>query len=185
LEITKYLVKNEKYLHIKGDFMKAIVNVDLNWGIGCDGELLVRIPEDMRFFKDTTLGKIVVMGRETFEALPDGLPLIDRTNIVLSRNKDYNPKGAIKCSSIFDLNLKLGQYNIDDVFIIGGESVYKQLLPFCTEAYVTKVHAEFDANKFFVNLDLDENWELFEDSEIKTYNDIEFKFCKYINIVFT
>ncbi|KNY28226.1 dihydrofolate reductase [Pseudobacteroides cellulosolvens] len=161
--------------------MKAIVNVDLNWGIGCNGKLLVRIPEDMRFFKQTTLGKIVVMGRETFESLPGGLPLIDRTNIILSRNNDYNPSGVIKCSSIFDLNLKLSQYNFDDVFVIGGETVYKQLLPFCSEAYVTKVQTKFGADKFFVNLDLEDDWELIEESDAKAYNDINFRFCRYIN----
>ncbi len=161
--------------------MKAIVNVDLNWGIGCNGKLLVRIPEDMRFFKQTTLGKIVVMGRETFESLPGGLPLIERTNIVLSRDNEYNPSGVIKCSSIFDLNLNLSQYSFDDVFVIGGESVYKQLLPFCSEAYVTKVQTKCEADKFFVNLDLAHEWELIEESDTKTHNDINFRFCKYAN----
>lgn len=161
--------------------MKAIANVDLNWGIGCNNNLLVRIPEDMRFFKATTIGKIVVMGRETFESLPGGQPLKERTNIVLTRNEDFDPNGAIKCSSIFDLNNNLSQYNLNDVFVIGGESVYKQLLPFCSEAYITKVQSKFDADKFFVNLDLDEDWEVVEQSEVKTHNDINFRFVKYIN----
>jgi dihydrofolate reductase len=161
--------------------MKAIANVDLNWGIGCNGNLLVRIPEDMRFFKETTLGKIVVMGKDTFDSLPGRQPLKERTNIVLSRNNDFNPSGVIKCSSIGDLNQNLSKYNLNDVFVIGGESLYKQLLPFCSEAYITKVESRFDADKFFVNLDMEDAWEVIEESEVKTHNDISFRFVKYIN----
>ncbi|MDP4179664.1 MAG: dihydrofolate reductase [Bacillota bacterium] len=161
--------------------MKVIANANLNWGIGLNGKLLVWIPEDMKFFKKCTLGKVVVMGRETFETLPGKEPLKDRTNVVLTRNSSFEKEGIVKCSSIYDLKEKLKDYNSDDVYIIGGESIYKQLLPFCSEALITKVENNLEADKYFVNLDEKEEWELAEQSELKTYNDINFRFIKYIN----
>lgn len=161
--------------------MRAIVAVDQNWGIGYQGNLLQRIPEDMRFFKDMTVNKVVVMGRETFDSLPGKEPLKDRTNIVLSRNKDFeNPKVTI-CRSLEDLFKELDkQQNPEHVVVIGGESIYRQLLPFCVEAYVTKIEKTYLADKYFVNLDQDQDWVQVSTSEAKTYQDIEFRFIKYI-----
>lgn len=161
--------------------MKAIVAVDLNWGIGYRGNLLQRIPEDMKFFKQMTLGKVVIMGRETFESLPGKEPLKDRINIVLSKNKSFKNEKVIICRSLDELFHELAKCNSDDVFVIGGESIYAQLLPYCTEAYVTKIEKTYDADKYFINLDKDETWELVSTSELQTYQDLQYKFVKYVN----
>lgn len=161
--------------------MKAIVAVDLNWGIGCRGNLLQWIPEDMKFFKQMTLGKIVIMGRETFESLPGKEPLKDRVNIVLSTNECFKNEKIIICRSLDQLLEKIKMYNLDDVFVIGGESVYAQLLPYCTEAYVTKIANQYVADKYFINLDQEETWELVSTSESKSHNEIQYSFLKYVN----
>ncbi len=165
--------------------MKAIAAVDLNWGIGYKGNLLVRIPEDMKFFKKTTVGKVVVMGRKTFESLPGKEPLKDRVNIVLSTREKIegvNQDGRLKvCRSLDELFGELEQYNEDDVFVIGGETVYSLLLPYCSEAYITKIQNTYKADTYFKNLDEDQAWELTYESEPKTCNGIQFKFTKYKN----
>lgn len=161
--------------------MKAIVAVDLNWGIGYNGDLLQFIPEDMKFFKQMTIRNIVIMGRETFESLPSKKPLKDRINIVLSKNESFKNEGLIICRSLDDLFRELKNYNTDNLFVIGGEKVYSQLLPYCTEAYVTKIKNKYVADKYFINLDEDNSWTLQSESEIQKYNDIQFTFNKYIN----
>ncbi len=159
--------------------MKAIVSVDLNWGIGCGGKLLQRIPEDMKFFKQMTLGKVVVMGRETFESLPKKEPLKDRVNIVLSRNESFINEKVTICRSLEELFDELNKYNSDDVFVIGGEAVYAELLPYCSEAYVTKFENIYEADKHFVNLEKESAWKLVSESEFREYNDIKFRYLKY------
>lgn len=161
--------------------MKAIAAVDLNWGIGYRGNLLQRIPEDMKLFKQMTLGKVVVMGRETFESLPGKEPLKYRINIVLSKNKSFMKDNVTICSSLDELFLELKKYNSDDVFVIGGESIYTQLLPYCAEAYVTKIENTYIADKYFYNLDKDNVWRLVSTSDMQTYKDINFMFTKYVN----
>ena len=161
--------------------MKAIVNVDLNWGIGYKGNLLQRIPEDMKFFKRTTIGKVVVMGRKTYESLPGKEPLKDRVNIVLSAKGEFDDDRLIVCRSLDELFCELKKYNEDDVFVIGGESVYSLLLPYCSEAYITKIENSYEADTYFKNLDEDDSWELTSESGTKDYNGIKFKFVKYEN----
>ncbi len=161
--------------------MKAIVAVDLNWGIGYKGELLERIPEDMKFFKQTTLGKIVVMGRATFESLPGREPLKDRINIVLCEDKNFCDKEIIVCSSLNELFIEIKKYPTDDVFVIGGEIVYAELLPYCSEAFVTKIEKIYKADKFFVNLDEDERWKLIFAGELQSYNNIRYSLTKFKN----
>lgn len=161
--------------------MKAIVAVDLNWGIGCRGNLLQRIPEDMKFFRQVTLGKVVIMGRETFESLPGKEPLKDRINIVLSKNVCFKNEKVMVCYSLDELFQELKKYNSDDVYVIGGESVYAQLLQYCKEAYVTKIESKYIADKYFINLDKEENWDLVSTSELKSYNNIQYRFLKYLN----
>jgi dihydrofolate reductase len=161
--------------------MKIIVAVDLNWGIGYRGELLQRIPEDMKFFKQMTLGKVVIMGRETFESLPGQEPLKDRINIVLSKNEAFNNEKVILCRSLDELFREIRKYNFDDVFVIGGESIYSQLLPFCTEAYVTKIENRYKADKYFVNLDESPTWTMESSGDLQTYQGIQFRFTKYVN----
>ena len=161
--------------------MKAIVAVDLNGGIGCKGNLLQRIPEDMKFFKQMTVGKVVVMGRETFESLPGKEPLKDRINIVLSKNENFKNEKITICRSLDELFQELKKYNLDDVIIIGGESVYTQLLPYCTEAYVTQIESKYLADKYFVDLGKEESWELVSTGDLKNYNTINYSFLKYVN----
>jgi len=161
--------------------MKAIVAVDLNWGIGYKGNLLQRIPEDMKFFKKTTIGKVVVMGRKTYESLPGKEPLKDRVNIVLSEKGKFNDSRIKVCRSLDELFCELKKYNDDDVFVIGGEAVYSLLLPYCSEAYITKIENTYKADTYFRNLDEDESWELTFESESKVYNDIQYRFTKYKN----
>jgi len=161
--------------------MKAIVAVDENWGIGYKGELLERIPEDMKFFRKTTLNKVVVMGRATFESFPGQNPLKNRKNVVLSRTKEYPDKEIILCKSekeVFDI---LKNIDKDDIFIIGGEIIYKMFLPYCDEIYVTKIHNKHKADKYFVNLDNNNDWQLVSTSDIHTHNGIEYEFCIYKN----
>lgn len=160
--------------------MKAIVAVDSNWGIGYRGKLLQRIPEDMKFFKQMTLGKVVIMGRETFESLPGKEPLKDRVNIVLSKKESFNNDKVTICRSLNDLFCELESYKLDDVFVIGGESIYAQLLPYCDEAFVTRIENVYVADKYFVNLIKDEMWELETQSKFKTFNDIKYYFLKYV-----
>lgn len=159
--------------------MKSIVAVDLNWGIGYEGKLLQRIPEDMKIFKQMTLGKVVVMGRETFESLPGKEPLKNRTNIVLSKNKDFINEKVTICRSLNELFHKLKKYNSEDVFVIGGESIYTQLLPYCTEAYVTKIENTYVTDRYFINLDKEKTWDLIHISDVKSFNGIQFTFQKY------
>ena len=161
--------------------MKAIVAVDLDWGIGYKGNLLEKIPEDMKYFKQTTLGKIVVMGRETFESLPGKEPLKDRINIVLSANGYFDDNRLIICRSLNELFRELEKYSESDVFVIGGESVYTQLLPYCTEVYVTKIEKKYKADKHFCNLDKIETWKQVSQSEVKISNDIKYNFVGYVN----
>lgn len=160
--------------------MKVIVAVDSNWGIGYRGKLLQRIPEDMKFFKQMTLGKVVIMGRETFESLPGKQPLKDRINIVLSKHKCFDNKKVTICHSLNELFFELEKYNTDDIFVIGGESIYSQLLPFCTEAYVTKIESKYVADKYFVDLDRSESWTPVTASSPHIYQDIYYRFLKYI-----
>ena len=161
--------------------MKAIVAVDKNWGIGYKGDLLQRIPEDMKYFRQMTLGKVVVMGRETFESFPGKEPLKDRINIVLSKNHAFNNEKVIICRSMEKLFDELKKYSADEIFVIGGESVYRQLLPYCSEAYITKIDSTYTADRFFVNLDKEEDWRLVSESDIKSYKDVNFRFLKYVN----
>ncbi len=160
--------------------MKLIVCVDANWGIGYKNELLVRIPSDQKFFRETTTGKVVVMGRKTLESLTGGKPLKNRVNIVLSSSdKTSKVEDEIYVKTIDDCLELLKQYNEDDIYIIGGASIYKQFLPYCDTAYVTKVDREFSADTYFSNLDKDDEWEIVSESDEQTYFDNTFAFRTY------
>ncbi|HHV65928.1 MAG TPA: dihydrofolate reductase [Peptococcaceae bacterium] len=167
--------------------MKAIVAVDLNWGIGYRGQLLQRIPGDMKHFREKTIGKVVVMGRGTFDSLPGQKPLEKRVNIVLSRdkefkencNKKFSDEKLLVCNSLEELFSELNRYNRDDVYVIGGESIYNQLLPYCSEAYVTKIEKTYPADKYFINLDQEADWVLAEAGETLIYDAVPYRFCRY------
>ena len=159
--------------------MNLIVAVDENWAIGKDNKLLVSIPADMKFFRETTTGKVVVMGRKTLESFPNGLPLKNRTNIVLTRNRDYQVKDAIVVHSVPELLVKLDKYSSEDVYVIGGDSVYQELLPYCDVAHVTKINHVYAADSWFPNLDETGEWEITGESEEQTYFDLEYMFVRY------
>lgn len=159
--------------------MNLIVNADKNWGIGKNNALLVQIPNDMKMFRSTTIGNVVVMGRKTLESFPNGKPLPKRTNIVLTKNKNFAAKGAIVVHSKEELLEELKKYPEEDIFVIGGESIYRMLLPYCTTAYVTRTDYAYDADTYFPNLDELPEWKLVEESEEETYFDIEYRFTKY------
>ncbi|MDD3169442.1 MAG: dihydrofolate reductase [Eubacteriales bacterium] len=159
--------------------MKTIVAVDNNWGIGKEGCLLVHLPGDLKYFKEKTAGKVVVMGRTTFESLPGKKALKDRVNIVLSRNPDFEPEGCIKCKSMGELFQTLENYDMEDVFIIGGEDIYRQFSPYCSGHLVTKINAVFDADKYLENLDLRSDLVLVSESEAQIENGVEYCFTEY------
>lgn len=159
--------------------MNLIVAVDKNWAIGCNNKLLVSIPSDMKFFRETTTGGVVVFGRKTLETFPGGRPLPNRTNIVLTRNEDYEVKGATVCHSVEEVLEELKQYKDEEIYIIGGETIYRQFLPYCNLAHVTKIDHAFEADAYFPNLDEMEDWEITADSEEHTYFDLEYQFLKY------
>lgn len=159
--------------------MNLIAAVDKNWAIGKNNKLLVSIPEDMKFFRETTTGKVVVMGRKTLESFPNGLPLKNRTNIVLTTDRSYDAKGAILVYSIEELLEELKKYPSEDIYVIGGESIYKQLLDYCDVAHITKIDYAYEADSWFPNLDEKEDWEITADSEEQTYFDLEYYFYKY------
>ena len=159
--------------------MNLIVNVDSNWAIGYRGKLLVSIPEDMKFFRSETTGKVVVLGRKTLDTFPGGQPLKNRTNIILTRNPNYQVKGANICHSVEEVLEELKKYNSEDVYIIGGDSIYKEFLPYCDVAHVTRTDHVYDADAWFPNLEEDPAWVLTGESEEKTYFDLEFRFCRY------
>ena len=161
--------------------MNLIVAVDKNWASGKDNKLLVSIPADMKFFRETTKGNIVVMGRKTLESFPQGQPLQNRVNIVISRNKDYKVKGAVVVHSIEEAIEEAKKYE-GDVYVIGGESIYRAMLPYCQTALVTKIDHAYTADTYFPNLDEDPEWELTGETEEQTYFDLEYVFRRYERI---
>ena len=158
--------------------MKAIFHCDRNWGIGKNNGLMFSLPKDMKFFRETTMGKVVVMGRNTFLSLPNG-PLKGRINFVLSPSE---VEGVRTVYEVDELLEELEDYPEDDAFVIGGASVYRELLPFCTEALVTKVDADGGADVFVPNLDLDPNFECVSESEPVEDNGYITRYCTYVNL---
>lgn len=159
--------------------MKLIVVVDKNWGIGKNNGLLFRLPKDMKFFRETTTGKTVVMGANTFLSFPNGA-LPNRKNIVLDSSGKKH-EGTVSVASVTELNSELSKLPCDEVFVIGGASFYKLMLNRCDEAFVTKVNADGCADVFFPNLDAMPQWVLAEKSETVTDGEYELYFCRYRN----
>ncbi|MCX4341312.1 MAG: dihydrofolate reductase [Lachnospiraceae bacterium] len=159
--------------------MNAIVAVDNNWAIGCKNSLLVRIPADHKNFRQETTGKVVVLGRKTLETFPQGMPLPNRKNIILSANPDYQVKDAVVVHNKEELDAELQKYPTEDVYIIGGESVYRMMLPECDVVHVTKIDHDYEADAYFPNLDEDGEWEITAESDEQTYFDLPYYFVKY------
>ena len=148
--------------------MNLIVAVDKPWAIGRNGQLLVAIPQDQRRFRDATLGRVVVMGKRTLKSLPGGRPLHKRTNLVLSRDPAYQVRGATVCHSVEEALEILSGYPAEDIYIIGGESIYRQFLPYCHRAYVTAIDFAYEADTYFPDLDKDGGWKLVKESDEQT-----------------
>ena len=160
--------------------MNMIVAVDSNWGIGYGNKLLVSIPEDMKFFRRKTMNHVIVMGRRTLESFPGGRPLKNRTNIVLTRNEDFKPDGAAVVHEIGELMAYLRENcRGQEVFCIGGESVYRQLLPYTETVYVTKIDRGYQADAYFPNLDENPDFRCAEKSEEYAYFDLTYHFLIY------
>lgn len=159
--------------------MKLIVAVDKNWAIGNKNKLLISIPADMKNFRTKTTGNVIIMGRKTLESFPQSQPLANRVNIVLTKNENYQVKGATVVHSVEELQEELKQYTEEEIYVIGGESIYRQLLPLCDEAIVTKIDEAYEADTYFPNLDAMDEWEMAEESEEQTYFDVCYTFATY------
>lgn len=156
--------------------MQLIVAADRNWAIGNRGDLLFRIPADLRRFKALTLGHPVILGRRTLETFPGGRPLPGRTNLILSRSPAFTVEGA----AVYPDLAALIAAAPEDSFVIGGESVYRALLPWCDTAHVTKIDAAAPAaDAFFPDLDADPEWEAAETSEVLDREGLPFRYVTY------
>ncbi len=155
--------------------MNLIAAVDQNWAIGKDGDQLCYIPADLKRFQALTTGHAVILGRKTLSTFPGGRPLKNRRNLILSRNAAFAPEGAEVFSGMEDL-LKAAP---PDAFVIGGESVYKALLPYCDKAYITKIHKAWPADSFFPNLDADPAWQVTEEGEWQDHEGLAFRYVTY------
>ena len=166
--------------------MKLIVAVDNEWGIGNKGDLLARIRADLNNFRSLTDGKTVILGSNTLSTFPGGRVLKNRVNIVLHPDQAYRPEGATVAHSVAEALALAKRYGYDDTFIIGGASIYRQFLPYCDTAYVTKFKKSYEKDVYFENLDESYEWELAEESEVMhsdpekdTDPDLSYTFCTY------
>ena len=161
--------------------MKLIAAVDQNWAIGNRDDLLVHIPEDQKNFRRITTGNVVVLGRKTLSGFPGGRPLKDRLNVILTKNPDFEAGDAVIVRSQEELFEQLKQYPSNEVYVIGGGTLYKMLELYCDEAIITKIDYSYQADTYFPNLDEKENWELVEEGEEQTYFDLIYHFDTYRN----
>ena len=159
--------------------MKMIVCVSENWGIGKDNNLLFSLPPDMKFFRETTLGKVVIMGRGTLDSFPGGKPLKNRTNVVLTRDKSFVRENAVVFNSKEEILNYVKAFPTDDDFVIGGGQIYEMFRDDCNEAIVTKVRKTCPCDTFLFNIDEDKDWELYSESDLMEYEGTEFSFCVY------
>ena len=159
--------------------MNLIVAVDKNWGIGRDGKLLASVPGDMKYFKEHTTGKVVVMGRKTLESMPGGKGLPNRVNYVLTHDAEYKAEGAIVVNSEEKLFAELDKYAADDVYLIGGASLYNKYYKMCDKLFITKMDADLNADAFIVNIDEDSDYFVASESEPQEENGIKYRFLVY------
>ncbi len=160
----------------------SILNCDKEYGIGRKNGLLFSLPLDMKFFRETTKGHVVAMGENTLLSFPNSKPLKNRTNIVLSQDASHNYEGVINVHTFDDFLKKIKELSLtDDVFIIGGASIYRQTLPYVDKVLLTKVNAVGGAEVFFVNIDEDPSFECIDEGIPLKDGDIEIRFTTYIN----
>ena len=157
----------------------AIVHADKEWGIGKGNDMMFSLPKDMKFFRETTMGHTVVMGGKTLRSFPNQKPLKNRVNIVLSRGQVRDDCVIVR--SYDELKAEMKARENEEIFIIGGGEIYRELLPYCHGAYVTKVDAVGGAEVFFPNLDENENFVCVEESEPIDDNGYTIRFTKYEN----
>ena len=160
--------------------MNLIIAVDKNWGIGKDGDLLCHLPGDLEYFKKMTLDKTVIMGRVTLESLPGSKGLPKRRNIVLTRDASYEAVNAEIVHSYEEIEEIVSGLPEDEVFVIGGAQIYKDMLPKCSTCYVTKIYKDFDADRHFENLDVSGEFDCEPVGELMEENGIEYRFYKYM-----
>lgn len=180
MQTGKYNVEVVK-MSYNGRKISLIAAVDKNWAIGYKNKLLISIPDDMKFFMQTTTGGICIMGRGTLESLPAGMPLKNRVNIVLTHDNKCEVSDAVIVHSVEEALEQLSKYE-GDVYIIGGESIYKQFLPYTDVAYITYIDYKYQADRYFPNLDEDTEWKMTEESEEQTYFNVEYYYRKYEKI---
>ncbi len=171
-----------KWLFKEKTYMNLIVAVDNNWGIGKKNQLLYNIKADMTFFRKQTLNKVVVMGEKTFNSFPQKKPLKNRINIVLSDDVNFNVQDCTVVHTLEDMFDEIKKYNEDDVYLIGGASLYNLLLPYCKRAYVTKINSSKDADKFITNIDTLKNWIIENETDECLEGEYSFKFVTYKNL---
>jgi dihydrofolate reductase len=161
--------------------MRAVVNVNPRWGIGSENRLLVRIRSDMRRFRALTTGNTVIIGRKTLETFPNGKPLPNRENIILTRDPAFRAEGAVIAHDPTELKDILSCRDPETVFVCGGEQIYRLLLPYCSEALVTLTYIDDHADRFFPDLNRMPNWVLRDVGEKQVENDVAFRFLRYCN----
>lgn len=159
--------------------MKAIFHADKKWGIGKQNDLMFLLPKDMKFFRETTMGKVVVMGRNTLLSFPNGKPLKNRVNIVLSPT---DVEGVTTVHNLDELFEEVKKYPPDDVYVIGGASVYRSLIPYCSEVLVTKVDTDGGAEVFVPDLDADPEFACVSESAPVEDNGFLTRYCTYKNL---
>ena len=173
--------------------ISAIVAVDKDWGIGYQGQLLEHLPPDMKYFKELTMGNIVIMGRKTWDSLPVK-PLTNRHNVIISNSipetklpqiitDREDPVTFLQMSSLIQNWEKVKHFSNKEIFIIGGGEIYKQLLPYCDRVYVTFIGKSHDnVDTYFPNLDKDPKWEVSTCTELRDYGNIPYAFLTYDRI---
>ena len=159
--------------------MNLIVAADNKWGIGRDGGLLASIPTDMKYFREHTTGKVVVMGRRTLESMPGRRGLPKRINYVLTSDPDFEAERCKTVNSEDELWEELSQYDPDDVFLIGGATLYNRFYRLCDMLYVTKIDADLSADTFITCFDDDPDFEVVSESEPVRENGLTFRFVVY------
>ena len=157
--------------------MTLILVADNDWAIGRNGDLLTRLPADMKRFREITTGHTVVMGRKTYESFPKR-PLPDRVNCVISRTEKAI-EGAEVFGSIEEF-LEYAKGVQDEIFVIGGGEIYRQMLPYCDKAYITRVYESFGGDTFFVDMDALKDWEIVETSPVIETNCHSIRFINYV-----
>lgn len=159
--------------------MNCIVVADQNWAIGKDNGLLVHLPGDLKYYKEKTLGKVIIIGRKTLESFPGGKPLPGRTNIVLTGNPEYKNENCIVCCGLDELNRTVAYYDDEDIFVSGGAMIYDLMLDRCDKVFVTKIYDTFEADRYFRNMDEDEDFLMTWESDPIEENGLTYRFTLY------